>query len=335
MSLLVHEYGHALTALYFGASPEISLEAFGGRALYSSQKISPKQDFLITLNGPLLESLLIIVSYALLQIEVVVQHPYLHYFLYSTLHVNIVWCLLNLIPITPLDGGHLASYLLQRKFGLKGELASIIIGLICVAVIAPYLFYKGFYVFGTLLLIFGFQNYQILRGIQTENRSPYSCYIQAMHELNNEEQEKGKQQLHGLLKSKDTQIKHSAIEALAKVYVDENQREKAYGLLLKADHKFFREGKCLLCKLAFENRNYELVNHYSRDIYEIEPTYEIALLNSKANAVLNQPALAGAWLVTASQFGPEYKLSIPQVLQLPIYDSVRDHDTFRHHLEKI
>jgi len=31
-SLLVHEYGHALTALYFGAKPTVILEAFGGKA---------------------------------------------------------------------------------------------------------------------------------------------------------------------------------------------------------------------------------------------------------------------------------------------------------------
>ena len=36
VSLLVHEYGHALAALYFGAKPEIHLEAFGGTTKYSS-----------------------------------------------------------------------------------------------------------------------------------------------------------------------------------------------------------------------------------------------------------------------------------------------------------
>lgn len=51
VSLLVHEYGHALTAAYFGAKPTITLEAFGGRAEYSSFGISRKKQLLITLYG--------------------------------------------------------------------------------------------------------------------------------------------------------------------------------------------------------------------------------------------------------------------------------------------
>jgi hypothetical protein len=37
----------------------ITLEAFGGNAQYDSYRITPKQSFLITLNGPLLQSVLI------------------------------------------------------------------------------------------------------------------------------------------------------------------------------------------------------------------------------------------------------------------------------------
>ena len=69
ISLIVHEYGHAIVALHFGASPRIELHAFGGTT-YHDNTLSKKQDFLITLAGPLLESLLIIVPYYCLKFHV-------------------------------------------------------------------------------------------------------------------------------------------------------------------------------------------------------------------------------------------------------------------------
>jgi len=108
-----------------------------------------------------------------------------------------------------------------------------------------------------------------------------------------------------LMKSKDSKIKHLAIESLAKIYLQENQNQKSYDLLLKADPQFLVEGKCLLCKLAFEQQNYELIGKYALEIYNTEPSHEIALLISKAFASLNQIHLADAWLHTASQFGAD------------------------------
>ena len=255
-SLLVHEYGHALTAVYFGASPTITLEAFGGKAQYNGRRITPKQEFLITLNGPLLESLLIVLPFFLLKMGVFAGHAYIQYFLYVTMRLNILWCLLNLIPLVPLDGGHLVRYILEKKFGDNGHRLSIIIGLICVVLATPYLYYAGYFFFGTLLLIYGFQNFQILRGFRVSARenSPFSCYLMGVNAINDNEPEKAKMFLTPLLKSKQQNIKHSAIESLAQVYFRENDSQKAYKLLLKGDHQFLKAGKCLLCKLAFERK---------------------------------------------------------------------------------
>ena len=78
-----------------------------------------------------------------------------------------------------------------------------------------------------------------------------------------------------------------------------------------------------------------MVGEYSRDIYEIEPSYEIALLNSKAFAYLKRPALAGAWLVTASQFGVEYKENIKSIILHQAYDLVRDQADFKQYAATI
>ena len=98
---------------------------------------------------------------------------------------------------------------------------------------------------------------------------------------------------------------------------------------MKSDHQLLKEGKCLLCKLAFEYKNYELIAKYSRDIYAIEPSFEIALLNSKAFSCLQKPALSGAWLVTASQFGDDFRTHAKENISHQIYDQVRDHESFK------
>ena len=191
-SLLVHEYGHALTALFFGARPTVTLEAFGGNAQYDSFGITPKQEFIITLNGPLLESMLIAISYFLLKSGVFEGHQYIQYFLYVMMRLNILWCLLNLIPITPLDGGHLLKYLLERKFGPKGTKMSLVVGLVAAAISVPYLYIHGFFFFGTLLLIFGLQQLPMFlqaRGPSKGNR-PFDHYMKGIEANKNEEVDK-------------------------------------------------------------------------------------------------------------------------------------------------
>jgi len=103
VSLLLHEYGHALTAVYFGGKPKIKLEAFGGKAEYNDFGITKTQEAIITLNGPLFESLLIALPYFLLESGFFAKYHYVQYVLYVTMRINILWCLLNLIPVDPLD----------------------------------------------------------------------------------------------------------------------------------------------------------------------------------------------------------------------------------------
>ncbi len=159
VSLLVHELGHAFTARYLGARPKITLEGLGGNAQYLSFGMTPKQHFIITLNGPLFESLLIFVSYFLLKLGFFEDQPYALHFLTTMFQLNILWCLLNLIPILPLDGGQLVRYVLEGKYGPKGYRISHIASLTTTILVAPILFYLGHLFFGGMLIFFGIQNF--------------------------------------------------------------------------------------------------------------------------------------------------------------------------------
>ncbi|WP_339043859.1 metalloprotease [Cardinium endosymbiont of Tipula unca] len=156
-SLLTHEYGHALTARFFGAQPYIVLRAFGGFAYFNESVVAEKQRFFITLAGPMLQGLLVLIAYILIRLDVFNDY-YIRFVLHAALYINTTWILLNLIPIVPFDGGGLVRYLLERKFGRKGYRASIIIGIVSAAIAIPYLLFNGYYLFFVIeLLIAGFR----------------------------------------------------------------------------------------------------------------------------------------------------------------------------------
>lgn len=316
-SLLVHEYGHALTARYFGAEPTVHLEALGGNAQYYGRGMRPLQHFLITLNGPLFDAILILVAYSFLQLDVVQKYYYLHYFFWFTMRLNIWWCLLNLIPILPLDGGHLLHYLLEMKFGSKGYRASLMIGFAASLIFVPFLFLKGLLFFAGIIAIYGFLNFQRLRQFRVSDYKPADP----------------KQALKKKVKSKEEAVHTEAIEELAKEYYKEEEKQKAYELLLAEEGKV--KDKSLLCKLAFEFNNDELVSKYSRDLYEAEPTFETAILNSMAFARLKEANLSAAWLETASEFGEEYRPFLKQALEKVHFDAIRKEEIFQEKLKKI
>lgn len=154
-------------------------------------------------------------------------------------------------------------------------------------------------------------------------KNPFQFYLKGIEALDNNEFERAKAIFKKLLKTRDAKIESLATESLAQVYFQLNESQQSYNLLLKADPSSLEKGKCLLCKLAFQKGNYELVAKYSKEIYEIEPTFEVALLISQSFAWLNQASLAGGWLFTASQFGENLLEDISSALQGECYSSVK------------
>src|SRR5271155_1717567 len=53
ISVLVHEFGHALAALAFGQSSHIDLIAFGGLTTRQGGKLKLWQEFVVVASGPL------------------------------------------------------------------------------------------------------------------------------------------------------------------------------------------------------------------------------------------------------------------------------------------
>lgn len=110
ISILVHELGHALTIKHYRLPTTITLQAFGGYATYPSGRLSRPQSFLVTAAGPAFQLVLALIAYVLL--HRLPPNDGLFIFLRALLGVSVIWALLNLLPVLPLDGGQLVNAVL-------------------------------------------------------------------------------------------------------------------------------------------------------------------------------------------------------------------------------
>jgi Zn-dependent protease/CBS domain-containing protein len=122
LSIVVHEFSHALVARRFGIRMKgITLFIFGGVAEMEEEPQTPKAEFLMAIAGPI-ASVVVAVVLALVAgalrmmdgpLTVVAVFAYL-----ST--INIVLVIFNMLPAFPLDGGRvLRSIIWARKKDLR------------------------------------------------------------------------------------------------------------------------------------------------------------------------------------------------------------------------
>jgi Zn-dependent protease len=145
VSILVHELGHALMARAFGYQPQIVIEWFGGHTQPNAGEPIPwVKDILLTAAGPLFGfvlGVLAVVGLFLLTGGLDVGRdpaaPVMIQALRFFAEANIAWAVLNLIPVSPLDGGRISNAIFVRVFGPRGALGSQGLSLvICVAGVA-------------------------------------------------------------------------------------------------------------------------------------------------------------------------------------------------------
>ena len=124
ISVLCHEFGHALTACAFGQKAAIELTMFGGLTRHYGKRLRPWQDFLLTLNGPMSGLMLFALAYHLTPF-ISPSNSLLNEFLGALVVINLFWSVFNFFPVLPLDGGYLLSIALEGAFGVKGYKFSI------------------------------------------------------------------------------------------------------------------------------------------------------------------------------------------------------------------
>jgi len=119
VSLMAHELGHALAARSAGQQPEISIHAFGGLTRWVPNRLLSRVRLIsITLAGPVAGLLMALVGYLALRFlpTSTLRHAASAVALQDVLgilfQVNLVWSLVNLLPVLPFDGGQLLAHAL-------------------------------------------------------------------------------------------------------------------------------------------------------------------------------------------------------------------------------
>jgi stage IV sporulation protein FB len=196
LSILVHEYGHGLVARSFGASPGIVLQAFGGLCIYQPDRQTPGQRLAVLLCGPgagfVLCGVVMAVFSALFGLTLeehlgfvemlfrmpsdlgfgpeklkYVDDPHAvnaRFFTYWFLvQINILWGLINLLPVWPLDGGQVTHTVLSQVNPYNGRRWTHIVSLLVAALVAIISYSLTQQVFRSLFFAyFAIINYQML-----------------------------------------------------------------------------------------------------------------------------------------------------------------------------
>jgi Zn-dependent protease len=188
VSILIHELGHTFVQRRFGARSQILLYAFGGLAI-PDRGFTRQQHIVVSLAGPAVQIVLGFVAWEALNawngsalrwrdlgilshFGVVIQPgdslelsvhaaPFLASFAASLAYVSVFWAIFNLVPIMPMDGGHV----LLRFLGPQKEKTVWLVGLVCAAGLALYMLLVWRSIWNTVLFgMLAWQNFQRMQG---------------------------------------------------------------------------------------------------------------------------------------------------------------------------
>ena len=193
VSILVHELGHALAFRRYGQRSQIVLHFAGGLTIpepvswgsrYANVALSPNQQIIVSLAGPVAGFLLAAFVIALivfaggsvvttwlfgvLPLPLTAVMPFggriVSVLISMLLWVNVFWGLINLAPVYPLDGGNVTRNVLLQADPVDGVRKSLWVSVIAGVLVAI----GGLLLFRSLFmaLLFGllaFQSYQVLQ----------------------------------------------------------------------------------------------------------------------------------------------------------------------------
>lgn len=165
--VVLHEFGHALTARYFGiATRDITLYPIGGVSSLEKMPENPRQELLVAVSGPAVNLVIALLLWISLtaagqtfdpasigEANDITRIP----FLWGLFYANLVLPIFNLIPAFPMDGGRalrsILSFFMNR---VSATLAAAQIGqLLAVAFVLLGLFYNFWLIFIGLFVFLG------------------------------------------------------------------------------------------------------------------------------------------------------------------------------------
>jgi stage IV sporulation protein FB len=199
VSILVHEFGHALMSKVFNCSPSVVLWGMGGLCYSQGEQQTPRQRLAVIFAGPgagfLLFGVVVLLFWILLGISPIDQAQFVanefglsqtrgqfgpkliaavdlessqgkfvfnvYWFL---VQINLFWGLVNLLPVWPLDGGQATQILLTFYDRSRGQRWGHVVSLLVAGAVALISYALTQRLFMTVFFgYFALVNYQVLQ----------------------------------------------------------------------------------------------------------------------------------------------------------------------------
>lgn len=168
VAVLIHEFGHAFAARSQGTvgTPQISLAGMAGLTRYRLAKPPSRgQSIFISFAGPLTGIVLGAIILAVRSAGVVEDTVFVRNLFNIGLFTTFGWSAFNLVPIVPLDGGHIMTDLLPGD-PLERRRRAAWVSIAVAAVLAPVLWFVTNLLFAPIILgAMAFQNWTSLKNL--------------------------------------------------------------------------------------------------------------------------------------------------------------------------
>ncbi len=331
-SVLVHEFGHALTASFFGQSVRIELVAFGGVTIREEKTLSNSKEFIVVLMGPFAGFLLYLLCNFLRVYTI--NESLLDVYLTLGAHANFFWTICNILPIYPLDGGHLIRILFKGLFGPKGEKFSFLLSMLIGFILSLLFFLLNQMLFGSILFIFTIDAWNHWKNFiitdQDLDKQIQGEIEQALHHINLGKESEAIHILKGICSrlNKGTMFL-SAIQILSKLYFKRHCYEEVFNMLYPQKNVLSLEFLELLQLCGYCTQHYKESREIGEKAFQEAPKAHTALFNALCSARLKQVEPALGWLNSAILEG---LVNVEEVLEKEDFDAIRNEKDFIHFL---
>lgn len=333
ISLMVHEYGHALTAVLFGQRAHIQLTGFGGLTLRSGKKLKPWQEFIIVLNGPLAGfGLCLVAFWAKGVLAASESHQLLSYAISVAFVINLFWTILNLIPVQPLDGSKLLGIVLESLWGVRGTKIALFISLILALALGVAFFISQSFLAGSIFLLFAYESYRAWKESLKVTKQDQDFVLHVLLEeaekdmraKDNEKALKSFEHIRNI--TKEGIIYITATEYAANILTAKGEFQEAYLMLNPISSKLSNDATRLLHQLSYQQGYWKEAVSLGKRVYHLFPSSDTAVINALCYSLLGEVAPSIGWLQCAIRDG------IPNVRELLArkeFDNIRQDPQFQ------
>jgi stage IV sporulation protein FB len=329
-SLLVHEFGHALTATYFGYKSQVEIAGFWGVTRRQGPKVSLLKEFFIVLNGPLAGFFLFLIARTALGFfsEEDGSIPKL---LRLFADVNYFWTILNLLPVYPLDGGQLMKIVMEFFWGAKALRVATLFSIFFGSVICLLALYIQDFFLAFVFLLLSFEALQTFRSskdlVEEDTDAKYQLRLNEAIKLYEEKDlDLAIENFVSLRRDLNSgKIYLVASVFLAKIYSTQKEWIAAFEVLKSVELLLDYEGLVLYQEVLFTLKHYEKSLAFGRKSFRMSPHADIAIINAYSAAQLGQVTEAVGWLKYLSSFS---EVNFKSILNHETLNNIRSEPSF-------